>query len=255
MADLSAASALSRRMLALNLRARYRTSVLGYLWLLATPVAIASVWIFLHRSGLVFFGDTRVPYPVHVTTGVLLWTAFLRMLNAPLQHLQSSRSILSKIGFPWEALLLSGWGEVLIETVVFLMVILVVYVAFGLSLIPIVTALPIVAVLLLLGAAIGMLLAPLGLLYEDVPRATSVATYLLFFLTPIIYPVPSEMPALVTVLANPVAILLVTAREVMTAAPVSHTVAAIAAGAGAVMLFLASWITFRLSMPHLVSKL
>ncbi|MGH9420977.1 MAG: ABC transporter permease, partial [Thermoanaerobaculia bacterium] len=195
------------------------------------------------------------PYGAYVTTGVLLWTAFLRVLNIPLQQLQSSRAILSKIGFPWESLLIAGWGEALVETAVYLAVIVGVYVVYEIPLMPILFAIPAILVFLLFGAAVGGLLTPFGVLYEDVPRVVTVATYLLFFLIPIVYPVPTANPGLRILLADPVAILLVTAREVMMSQAVSHPVAAIASGSGAFFLFVLAWVTFRLSAPHLVSKL
>ncbi len=253
--DLRVAFSLSKGMLGPSLKARYRQSLLGYVWLLTTPLAIAGVWIFLHRSRVVDFGPTGIPYPVYVITGVMLWTAFLKVLNSPLQQLQASRHILAKIGFPWEALVLTGWGEAIVETAIFLGIIVLVHVAYAIPVAPLVAGLPVVIALLILGAGIGLVLAPIGMLYDDIPRAVGLSTYLLFFLTPIIYPVPTEMPGLIATLGNPVALLLVTAREVMSSQPVSHPVASVAASIGAAVALLVGLLTFRLSIPHVVSKL
>jgi lipopolysaccharide transport system permease protein len=253
--ELRVATGLAGRMMGPALKARYRPSILGYFWILATPFSIAAVWIFLYKSNVANFGETLIPYPVYVITGVLLWTAFLRMLNSPLQQLQGSRHILAKILFPWEALVLIGWGEVLIEVGVYLVVIAVIDVAYGVSLLQLVASVPSVVALLALGGGLGLFLAPLGLLYDDVQRAVSVVTYLLFFLTPTIYPVPREMPAVIAVLANPVAILLVTAREIMGSLPVSHPVATLVASLGAIVTLGLGFVGLRLSVPHVVSKL
>jgi lipopolysaccharide transport system permease protein len=239
-----------------NLRAHYRQSALGYLWLLLTPAATAVVWIFLRSARIVSFGETRVPYPLYVMSGVFLWQGFLRMLNVPLQQLNASRHFLTKIRFAWEALLLAGWGEGALEFLVYLVVLGGGFALFGVSFLgPVLRALPAMAALLLLGAAIGILLTPLGLLYGDVSRAVGLATFLLFFLTPIVYPPPTTMPGVLTVVANPVALLLVTSREVMTSGVVSHPVLAMAFAGGAVILLLAGWLVFRLAVPHLVSRL
>ena len=254
--DLRRSAWLAGELLKQSLRAKYRTSVLGYFWLFAPPLAIAGVWIFLHRSGIVSLGHTTAPYPVHVIAGLFLWTGFLRMLNAPLQQLAASRHLLAKISFPWEALLLAGWGEALVEFAVFLVVLMGVLAAFGMDpVVSVLRAMPSTAALLLLGCALGLLLTPIGLLYEDVPRAIGIVMYGLFFLTPVIYPPPSTMPGLLTLEVNPIGILLVTSREVMTSSPVTHLQLTMFAAAGAIVLFLISWIIFRLSVPHLVSKL
>ncbi len=255
LSDLRVSCGLSVRLLSVSLRARYRQSIFGYLWLLATPASIAAVWIFLRRAGVITTGSLPIPYAVYVTTGVFLWTLFLRMLNAPLQQLQSNRFVLSKIGFPWESLLIAGWGEVIVEAVVFLIVLAAVYVVFGMGLINLIVAIPLVAVLLSLGAAIGLVTAPLGILYDDVPRALNVATYLLFFLTPVVYPPPTSMPGLLTVVANPISVLIVTSREIMTAQPVTFPALATSVAVCSLIVLVLGWIVFRLAVPHLVSKL
>jgi lipopolysaccharide transport system permease protein len=254
-ADIRIAAALARRLTGPTLRSRHRASVLGYLWLLASPLSVAAVWIFLHRSRVAYFGATELPYPVYVIVGVLLWTAFLKMLNSPLQQLQGSRHMLTKISFPWEALVFTGWAEALIEAGVFLIVIAGVDAAYGVSLVKLIASLPFVFMLLCLGAGLGLFIAPFGLLYDDIPRAVSVATYLLFFLTPIIYPPPTSMPGVAAVVANPIAILLVTAREIMASQPLSHPLAVAMAAVGSGLILLLGLVTLRVSVPHVISKL
>jgi lipopolysaccharide transport system permease protein len=239
-----------------GLRGRYRGSILGYLWLFAAPLAMAAVWIFLHRSGVVSFGETTAPYPVYVVAGLFLWTGFLRMLNSPFQQLNGARGMLARINFPWEALIVAGWVEVLVDCAVFYVLLAGILAAFGMDfLAPLAASIPATLALLVLGAAAGLLTAPFGLLYDDIPRAIGLFTYGLFFLTPIVYPPPSTMPGALTVTINPVGILLVTSREMITSAPVSYPLAALAAATGAVLLLASAWIVFRVATPHIVSKL
>jgi lipopolysaccharide transport system permease protein len=114
---------------------------------------------------------------------------------------------------------------------------------------------PAIAALLLLGGALGMLLAPFAMLYDDVARALGMATFLLFFLTPIVYPPPTSMPGALAVLANPIGLLLVTAREALTLGVVTHATLAVSYGVGAVLLTGLAWVVFRLATPHLVARL
>jgi lipopolysaccharide transport system permease protein len=254
-ADVRPCIELSRSLLGNSLRARYRQSVLGYFWLVITPIATAAVWIFLHHAGIVRFANTAVPYPLYVISGVFLWTGFLKVLNAPLQQLNSSRHLLSKIAFPWEAVIIAGWGEALIEFLLYLAVLIVIYPVFGVSPAGVIVAVPAIVALLLLGGALGLMASPIGMLYDDVSRAIGIATFLLFFLTPVVYPVPTTMPGALTLLLNPVGVLLVTSRELMTSSGVSHPGLALGAGVGSLFLFGLAWLMFRLSTPHLVSRL
>ena len=46
--------------------------------------------------------------------------------------------------------------------------------------------------LVLLGTFIGLLLAPMGALYQDVSKGLTLVTGFWLFLTPVVYPVPSN---------------------------------------------------------------
>lgn len=107
-ADVSLAWRLAGRLLQRNLRARFRGSLLGFVWLLVPPLVMALLWIGLHRSRVVRFAETGTPYPVYVLTGVFLWQGFVKMLQVPLQLWARSKHLLTQVRFPWEALLLAG---------------------------------------------------------------------------------------------------------------------------------------------------
>jgi lipopolysaccharide transport system permease protein len=253
--DLTGSFWLTRQLLRQNIRTRYSTSALGYLWLLAAPLATAAVWLFLHRARIVSVGETSSSYPVHLIAGLFLWTAFLRMLNAPFQQINASRHVLSRVSFPWEAMVLASWLEAMLEFGVFLVVLGSIMAVYGHNVLLIIPALPFCLLLMMLGGAGGLAIASLGILFDDAPRAASIATYGLFFLTPVIYPAPETYPAALTVIANPVGSLLVAARDVMTGVPLTHPTAVLGWSIATIVLFLFSAIVFRVSVPHLLSKL
>jgi lipopolysaccharide transport system permease protein len=109
--------------------------------------------------------------------------------------------------------------------------------------------------LVLLGTAIGLFLAPLGLLYGDVSRGLTLAVAPWLLLTPVIYPVPSQGWFGAVVNLNPVTPLLVTTRELATHGVVSNpTSFLIASGLTLVALGLA-WLLYRLAMPFLIERI
>ena len=69
-----------------------------------------------------------------------------------------------------------------------------------------------VIALIVLGTMIGLLLTPIGMLYQDVGRALG-STQALFCLTPIIYPVPHATWAAMLIKINPVTPLLQSTRD------------------------------------------
>ena len=254
--DLWASRELARRLLIRSLNAQYRQSVLGYLWLLLPPLATALIWVILRASRIISFPDLDIPYPVYIITGIFLWQGFLKLLNTPSQQLAASKHILNKIKFPWEALILAGIGEALFEFALYLVVLASVFVWFEVEFtlmlfLGLLGLLP----LLLFGLALGLLLLPWNLLYSDIQRGINITTMILFFVTPIIYPLPSGDTGRLLVVLNPIAALLVSARELLTGTGLSYPGLYLLVGGLVLPLTLAGWIIFRLSVPHLIARI
>lgn len=258
-ADLRVSPRLAWRLFLHSLRANYRRSWLGYLWLLAPPLATTATWVFLNAARVLDVGPTETPYTVHVLSGTMLWQVFADAINSPLQQLSNARAILTKSRAPHEALLLAGVIEVLFNFAVRLFVLLPVLVWFGphLSLTPAALVLaPFgVAALLLLGFALGLLLAPFGLLYQDVPRGLALAVGFWFFLTPVIYPWPPAGRAALLAKLNPVAPLLEATRGWLTTGRTESARGFLFVSALTLPVLLTAWLLQRLARPHIIARL
>jgi lipopolysaccharide transport system permease protein len=147
--------------------------------------------------------------------------------------------------------ILAGAGGVLLNGAVRLTLLIVAMPFFGLELGPGLLLLPVAfAALVLLGIVIGLILAPFGLLYDDVGRALPILILFWFLLSPILYPIPAGEAWL---RLNPVAPLIDACRSALIGAPLPGgfyaVVAAAAAALPVVMLF------YRLTRPHLTARL
>ncbi|HEX8273774.1 MAG TPA: hypothetical protein VF615_14145 [Longimicrobiaceae bacterium] len=252
LADLRVAPSVARHLFLRRLQAGYRQSRLGYLWLLLPPLATSGAWVYLDAARILDVGPTGLPYPVYVLAGTLLWQVFAEALEAPLKGLSAARGILTRSRMPHEATLLAGMMEVAFNFAVRLAVLAPFLFWAGAR--PGGTALlaPLgVAALLLLGFALGLLLAPVGLLYQDVPRGLTLAAGIWFFLTPVIYPPPASGPGAL----NPVAPLLATARGWLTGGPAAPAPGFGAVAAASLAALAVGWACYRLARPHLVSRL
>jgi lipopolysaccharide transport system permease protein len=239
-----------------GLQARHRQSLLGYAWLPAPALALALTWVYLDRAGLVRFGDTGIPYLAYVLTGVLLFQAFTEALQAPLRRLTEARHVLTKARLPHEAWLAAAALDVVFNLLVRLVVVAVVLAAAGTSLRAEILLAPLgMAALLALGFAIGLAIVPVGLLYEDIGQALTLVAGFWFFLTPVVYPWPTQLTGDTLVAVNPVTPVLVTTRAWLTGAAGAEPVQLAAVGAGAIALLVAAWIVYRLARPHLVARL
>lgn len=247
---------LGRELFVRNMMARYRNSLLGYLWLILGPLVMAGAWIFLKRIGNFQIRESNIPYGPYVVTGVFLWQGFSRQLNNSLSHLSASRHLFSKYQFPWEAIVLAGWAEAIVEFALSMGVLLVLLrlLGFG-SLWTIVCSLPLMASLLLLGSGIGLLIAPIGLLYADIGQGIGLCLQLMFFLIPIFYPMPTEGIGRLMVEWNPVSVLLVSARETVLTGQISMLSESIISASIAVVLAIIALCFLRLSRPHLAERM
>jgi lipopolysaccharide transport system permease protein len=254
--DLRVAPAVAWRLFLHNLRAGYRQSWLGYFWLLLPPLATAATWVYLNAANILRVGATDVPYPVYVLTGTLLWQVFAEALLAPLQQLSSARNILTKSRTPHEALLLAGLVEVLFNFVVRLIVLLPLLVWFGtewgVSLLLVPAG---VLSLLVAGFALGLLLTPVGLLYQDVSRGLALVVGFWFFLTPVVYPLPARWPASLLGTLNPITPLLLTTRDWLTLGRVPPARGFVPVVALSLLCLSVAWLLYRLARPHLIARL
>jgi lipopolysaccharide transport system permease protein len=233
-----------------NLRVKYRRAWLGYLWLLLPTLGTTAVWVYVNSRRIVSVAPTEIPYPVHVLAGTVLWFVFVEALNAPLQQLNAGRQLITRSRVPNEALVLAGVLEVMLNSIVRLLVLAFALLAFRIPVAPTALLVPFgVAALLLLGLAIGLLVAPLGMLYDDVGHAIALGTGFWFFLTPVLYRAPEDG----LLRFNPVTPLLDTTRAWLTtsAGPAGFLVVTLAAGA----LLLAGWMLLRIARPHIVARL
>jgi lipopolysaccharide transport system permease protein len=254
--DLLASRELAWRLFVRNISAQYRQSLLGYAWAFVPPVFTSLIWIFLQSQRVLGVGDTGMPYVVFVITGTVLWQTFTEALEGPLQMVTASKSMLTKINFPREALILASVGQVLFNFAIRALLLVAVMVWYqvpptaGLLLAPLG-----VLALIGLGTTLGLLLTPLGMLYQDVGRGLTFATQAWFFLTPVIYPVPKASFAGALIELNPVTPLLVSTRDWLITGQASLLPGFLWVSVVTLALLLAGWVLYRIAMPHLISRM
>ena len=254
--DLRASRELAWRLFLRDIRSQYRQSLLGYLWIIFPALATTLIWVALNKFQLFKIAAMDVPYPVYVLAGTLLWQGFADALNSPFQQLAASESLLTKINFPRETLLISGLGGVLFNFAVRLLLLLAVLMLFRIRLSPLIFLAPLgVGALLVFGGTLGLLLAPLGMLYPDVQRGLAIVLNLWFFITPVIYPTPTTWPGVLLARFNPVSPLLVTTREMLISGRVSHWGSFLLATVLLSVMFFVGLVLFRLAMPHVIARL
>ncbi len=254
--DLMAARSLAWRLMRRDISAQYRQSVLGVLWLLLSPLATALIFIILQGRNVLNLGETAIPYPVYAMMGTILWQLFAASFSAPLLAVSGNQDILAKVNFPRESLILAAGGRLIFELLVkmvMLAIVMVIFrspVAWGALLSP-----AAMLALILLGLALGLLITPVATLYKDVSLALPHVIMLWFLITPAVYPAPDSGLFGLIMKLNPVAPLLTAARDLATLGALPDPWPCLWVTAGALVLLVLSWTSYRIAMPILIERM
>jgi lipopolysaccharide transport system permease protein len=253
--DLLASRELARRLMVRDISAQYRQSFLGIIWAFLPPIFMATGFTLASNANVINVGKTDLPYPAYVMFSTALWQTFVEALNGPVQAVTVAKPMLARVNFPREALILAKMGEVFFNFAIKLILIVALFIWFHVSVSWTVILTPIALIhLVLLGTFIGILLAPFGVLYQDVSKALTLFTGFWLFLTPVVYSVPDAGTFGFLVKLNPVTPLLVTARELATTGVVSEPWRFWIVSVITIVSLLLTWIGFRLAMPYVVER-
>ncbi|HMO12847.1 MAG TPA: ABC transporter permease [Pirellulaceae bacterium] len=248
--------ALAWRMFLRNLKGQYRQTFLGLFWVFLPPLANTALWVLLASRGVTNFAETiGAKYTIYVLTGMVLWQAFIDGLLAPLNSIQSNRSMLSKLRFPRESILMVGALEVLFDLAVRTLVLIPLLLWFGMTYSNWLFVVPVAALALVcLSIGLGCLMMPWGMLYQDIGKLLTVATPLWMILTQIVYPPPQDWASNPLNWANPASPLLLWARDILVVGQSDHLWAAIVYATLAVPIFIAGLVVYRVAIPVLVER-
>lgn len=255
--DLLASRELAWRLMVRDLSTQYRQSLLGVFWAFVPPIITAAGLTFASNANILNVGETSIPYPAYVMFSMALWQTFTEAVTGPIQAVATAKPMLAKINFPREALILSRIGQLFFNFAIKLILIVGLFVWFQIPITWTILLAPVALVhLIALGTCIGLLLTPIGALYEDVSRALTFAMGAWLFFTPVIYPPPQEGLFALLVRLNPVTPLLVTTRELAAqGGQISDPQGFWIASAIAIGGLLVSWLVYRVTMPFVIERM
>jgi len=253
--DLLASRELAWRLMVRDISAQYRQAFLGVLWAFIPPVAMAVGFTLAKDANVFTVGETDIPYPAFVMFNTALWQTFVDAVTGPVQAVVLAKPMLARVNFPREALVLAKLGEVGFNFGIKLILIVGLFLYFQVPVSWTVLLTPVALIhLVLLGTLFGVLLAPLGVLYQDVTKGLNMFMGFWLFLTPVIYPVPTAGAFGVLVALNPVTPLLSTVRELATTGVVTDPVSFWVVSGLTLVGLLLTWTGFRIAMPYVVER-
>ncbi|MBS4041250.1 MAG: ABC transporter permease [Flavobacteriales bacterium] len=247
---------LAKQLALRDLKAQYRQSLLGVFWAFAPLIINSLVWIFLQGSGTIKLSETNVPYPLFVIIGTTLWSLFGEALQLTTQSVKGNQSILTKVNFDKEALITLGCLKYGVNMLLKFSIIVVFMVFY--QRIPtwdMVWFIPLLLVSVLFFISIGILLTPIGLLYNDVGRMIPIGMQFLMYITPVVYAFPKEGLMYEIMRWNPIAYLMQDLRQVLTGFPLEYGPFWIGFVLLSILLFLMALVVYRVSIPIITERM
>jgi ABC-2 type transport system permease protein len=170
-----------------GLKVKYADSVLGYAWSLIEPGLYIGVYFIVF--GRIF--HSRIEhYPLFLATTILPWLWFNSTTNQSLGALRSNRRLISSIALPREVYPLSIVGQKFIEFLLSLPVVVFVAILYTTAPSRYLWAYPLALLLqLVLVTGVSLLVSSLNTILRDIQRGIGVVLRLLFYLSPVLYPV------------------------------------------------------------------
>ena len=241
--------ALIQALVARELKARYRGSVLGFFWSFINPLLLLLIYTFVFTVVLVGIRPVDIePYAVFLFCGLLPWTWFSSSLLDASGVLIAGGNLIKKVLFPAEILPIV---MVLANMVHFLLGLpilgaFLLYYGVPLRLAELVWFPLVVVVQLLLTLGVGLIASALTVHFRDLKDILSNLLTFWFFATPIIYPMSMIPPGgKVFMNLNPFTHLAVSYQEILFYdGPYGHWKWLLALGVGATGLFFVGYFLF-----------
>lgn len=179
---------------------QYKGSYLGVIWSFVTPLALLLVYTFAFSVVLKArwegtSEEGHLVFALNLFAGLLAFNVFgTAILSAP-ALITSNQNYVKKVVFPLEILFVTKLGGALIDSF-FGVVILLLGALVILGQVPwTVILLPLIYLpLIFLCLGLGWFFASLGVFVRDTQNALNVITQMLFFLTPVFYPLSAILP-------------------------------------------------------------
>lgn len=172
-----------------DLRVRYSTSALGYLWSILDPLVMAGIYWFVFsvvfdRGGSI--GET--PYIIFLLVVLLPWMWFNGAVSDSTRAFLKDAKLVRSTSIPrtiWVNRIVASKGVEFLLSIPVLAVFAIVNGApVGIHVLLFPVAMVLQAVLTI---GVGMLVAPLVVFFRDLERATKLALRFLFYASPIVY--------------------------------------------------------------------
>ncbi len=173
-----------------DFKLRYQNSVLGYLWSLLRPLLLSVILYIVFVKFLRISGDVR-HYASYLLLGIMCWTFFIEITMGGVGAVVGKGDLIRKIAIPRYLTVLSTSASALINFGLNFIVLAGIMLITGVEVqVKFLIFVPLLLIqLYALSLSIAFILSASFVKFRDISFIWEVFTQMLFYLTPIIYPI------------------------------------------------------------------
>ncbi len=207
-----------------ELKAKYKKSVLGWLWSLLNPAATLLIYTlvfgtFLRIQPPIAGNGHTKSFALYLFAALIVWNYFNATISGGMASLLGNGPLIKKVYFPAECIVIANTLATLLQACVETLILCVVMVVVGNVALTFLFFPVILAMLVLFCLGVALVAGLLNAYFRDIGYIVGIAMNLFFYATPIIYPlriIPKEvagLPARAIIAANPLAQFVQAARD------------------------------------------
>jgi len=238
---------LIQSLVARELKARYRGSVLGFFRSFVNPLLLLLVYSFVFKYVLPNKNPSAEPYSLFLFCGLLPWTWFASSLTEASNVLISGGNLIKKVLFPAEVLPVVTVAANMVHFLFGLPILLLFLLWNGhLSATALLIPLPML-VQLVFTVGVALFVSALTVHFRDIQSILTHLLHIWFFATPVLYAMPETGRMHAVLRFNPMAHVLVSYQEMLFFGTFRHHRGLLLAGVAALVVFAAgAWLFDRL---------
>jgi ABC-2 type transport system permease protein len=195
-----------------DLKVKYRGALLGYLWSLLEPAAMAMIYWFIF---VVLVQRSENDFVLIVLLGLLPWTFFSSFLTGCTNALRSNAALIRRVQIPREVYILSALATNVVVLLLNMLAVIPFLIAYRVAPGPQILLWPMAILMLaMIAFGVGLVTACANVMFRDVTYVLSVLLRLGMYLSAAVYPVsmvPVEFRR--AFLFNPLALCLSMGRD------------------------------------------
>lgn len=204
---------LSYSLARVNFKLRNEGSYLGIFWYLLNPLALFATILFVKQNA---FSEVEISfYPLYLLVGLITLSYLNRIIIMSTDVIRNNSSFIKSIQIPTEVLVVSTSMHVLMLHVFEVLILTVLALYMGIPILNIALYVFATGLLTIFLLGLSFLFATFGVFVTDITNMWSVASQLLFFITPTFYVLHATSLLYIVNMYNPIYYFMTLSRDVL----------------------------------------